>query len=166
MPIQDIVSEIQNEFQYTATGQQPRHPNCRFIFGKNSLNNPIQSRQINWFVARESFSNDIGHIGANSLEIMARRITLTFQLFSKNMDEVEEMLNDLLVATKFKIFSPNIIDVEGGWLDRGETEQSAYGYELSITIDSAIKKRPLQTITLTVLDKSVNFNDSLEVVTP
>lgn len=164
--ILDIVSEIQNEFQYIDGNGLSTHPRVRFQYGKWRLNQPIQDQQVIWFVENESFSDDVNHVGANGLQVMARQVTISFNIFSKDMNTVEEIINDLIVATKYKVFSPSITSVEGEWIDKGETEQSAFGYRLDITIDTVINKRPLRTVVLTSYEKTIGYEGSLEVITP
>lgn len=156
--ILDIISEIQNSFQYV-------HPSVSFLFGKDKLDSPLPDTRIIWYPTNDNFTPS-RHPGMNSKQMMSREVGLNFDIFSRSLNSIDNIINDLGVAIYEKIGEPSIINFSGVWLDLGEEEQQGMGYRLSITIDCVIHKRPLATVTIGSLDKGVKIEGSSEIITP
>lgn len=154
--ILQIVAEIANQFQQI-------HPSVNFTHSKERLNNPMPDTRIIWYPTNDSFS-PTQNPGHNDLQVRTREVGLNFDIFSKDMNAIDQMINDLIVSIYTRIFEPQLIDLNGQWLDQGSEDQQGFGYRLSLTISCVIKRRPRQDVTILTVNKISGFDGSVEVI--
>jgi len=135
-----IIDLINTELQaIMKSKQQPAIPPAQIekTYGNIAVENNGTTPRIVWTFGRDRFT-PTKHLGVNPHQGKSMESEIYCHVFHKSPDDVYNLVNDIMAATRIVLCEPSIIGASGEMLDPGENSQNGYGYKLSMTIDVTI----------------------------
>ncbi len=135
-----IIDLINTELQaIMKSKQQPAIPPAQIekTYGNIAVENNGVTPRIVWTFGRDRFT-PTKHLGVNPHQGKSMESEIYCHVFHKSPDDVYNLVNDIVAATRITLCEPSIISASGEMLDPGENSQNGYGYKLSMTVDVTI----------------------------
>lgn len=155
--IQNIVAEIANQFKlYQSIG---------FYQYKSALNEERETDRVVWFPTSDTYEST-WNIGRNANEVFSRNINIDFHIYSRDLNKIDNYINDLLISAYDKVHGPQITDVSGTYLDQGQNLQQGFCYVLSLEISGIVIKRPLRTVEIETVEPQTHIVGSTTFIPP
>lgn len=93
--------------------------------------------RLTWTFGKDRFT-PTKHLGMNPHQGKSMESEVFAHCFHKSPDDVYNLVNDVVSATRIALCEPSIISITGEMLDPGENAQDGYGYKLSMVLDVTI----------------------------
>lgn len=132
-------------------------PKWDIRFAKNDIDsNTADNTAFIYPDGSESFTEP-GNIGRNPSQLRTRGASLRVDLYSTNLESIDQAINSSVYAMDLSVLSPNISGISGEWVYEGEELEKGFKYTLYFIIDVVVHRAHLEEVTITSTEQTKQF---------
>ena len=132
-------------------------PKWDIRFAKNDIDsNTADNTAFIYPDGSESFTGP-GNIGRNPSQLRTRGASLRVDLYSTNLESIDQAINSSVYAMDLSVLSPNISGISGEWVYEGEELEKGFKYTLYIIVDVTVHREHLEEVTILTTEQTEQF---------
>ncbi len=152
-----ILNLINTELQVIRKANQYDPPvQVEVVYGNRAIESTSVTPRIVWTFSGGNIS-PTKHLGVNPHQAKSIEADVTCHMFHKSPDDVLNLLNDVMVATRIVMCEPSIIKASFEFVDPGENYQNGFCILLNLTLDVTLIDPVTPYVTVNTVNPTATF---------